>query len=308
MVVCLVIGFNCVGGGMKKRNSEDKFNQLRFLARRKGKKKTEMWGENEIDFDFSGLDMDKEFHKLNMPDAFLGRYTIKEIKEYLIETGIIERLLHLGFESLHYEIEVKAENDHRLYIYDNSPRDENMLVHLRVRHDYFVPQEQIECTTPLEGCHLLLIDWLRLQNPRKSFRRGRRPYPGQLYPGLGLMDQISLFIAKLAENLGLFGVFNIPEYFHDAMLFKRYFRFLNPDSEGKFRAILRDLRHLGLLEVSEAIHESKLFNTATGQIEPWHLGEQICPLKDPLLTYFSDKTYQKRLQAAYDKNHYKVLD
>ncbi|EMM82226.1 hypothetical protein LEP1GSC037_3876 [Leptospira interrogans str. 2006001854] len=88
------------------------------------------------------------------------------------------------------------------------------------------------------------------------------------------MNEITSFIKILAAKLGAYGAFNIPEYFHDAVLFHKSFQFVDPEKEGRFRAILQSFNRTNLRELSDQIHKEKFMRFPReiftfGNMEKW---------------------------------------
>ncbi|KAA6384801.1 MAG: hypothetical protein EZS28_019674, partial [Streblomastix strix] len=85
----------------------------------------------------------------------------------------------------------------------------------------------------------------------------RARLPGQLYPGLGVGHQISLMLGQMASDLNCDCIINMPEHFHNAYIYKTYFRFINPMFEAFFQTLLSDLlpdiRKYGLATVAYCV-------------------------------------------------------
>ena len=56
----------------------------------------------------------------------------------------------------------------------------------------------------------------------------------------------------MALRLGCDGLLNHPAHFHNAQLYGRFFNFVDPEVEGRFRALERDLAHLSLADATVA--------------------------------------------------------
>ncbi|KAA6386849.1 MAG: hypothetical protein EZS28_017623 [Streblomastix strix] len=73
-------------------------------------------------------------------------------------------------------------------------------------------------------------------------KTGIRPrLPGQRLPGLGVGFGVSRMLIDLAAEMKQDCIINMPEHFHNAYLYKEYFRFINPMFEAFFQTLLSDL-------------------------------------------------------------------
>lgn len=111
---------------------------------------------------------------------------------------------------------------------------------------------------------MLVIEWLRLQNPRQSFGE-RMPLPGQMHPGLGLGSEIDSVLVGLATDSHRDGILNLPEHWYNAYMYTKSskpYKFMNPAFQGFFQSICDaledDIRARGLPTVAWAIFRGLL--------------------------------------------------
>src|SRR5262249_45505107 len=111
--------------------------------------------------------------------------------------------------------------------------EDNILCELRVFDAH------LDANCPLTGKRFevdaLVIDWLTFQNPKAAFTDHRPKLPGQKYPGLGIMKTSMRAIIDLAKQINKEAVVNIPEYYHNAVLYQPAFQFFSAYVEGRFR-------------------------------------------------------------------------
>jgi hypothetical protein len=105
----------------------------------------------------------------------------------------------------------------------------------------------------LAGEDYLFVNWLSLRHPRAHFSELRPQLPGQEVPGLGLGREASELLARMAARLSLAGVAFRPMAFHVAVQSRGRWRFLDARRQGRFEALVRDLRPLPLLEATRAV-------------------------------------------------------
>jgi hypothetical protein len=125
-----------------------------------------------------------------------------------------------------------------------------------------------------EGGHpLLLVHWLTLQNPRLRFDTRHEPLPGQQHPGLGLGPEVNELLSQVARRLGLEGIAFQPAWYHMALLLHERCQFLDPEREGRFRALRAALAHLPMLAASQAVSEGRV--TLDGSRYDWETGTMV---------------------------------
>jgi acetoin utilization deacetylase AcuC-like enzyme len=193
----------------------------------------------------------------------LGYYS-KEGLEYATEKfGILEHLRRLGYAQLHIEIEPADSGDRaRLQGTDETSGQPVELVQLEVQRKV------------VAGGNFLFINWLALRNPRAHFSPARPKLPGQDVPGLGLAREMTQMTLLMAKRLTLDGVAFRPSWYHMAYA-ARYdgSRFHDPKRQGRFEALLRDLRELSLLDATIAVAEGKVL--LDGAPYQWEAEEMV---------------------------------
>lgn len=207
---------------------------------------------------------------LRSPDAhrLLGFYTVDGIEYALSHYGVLPHLRRLGFRQLEVSIEVVAVG-------------EAVRVHGTYQGERHLLLECVLERRRVAGHDVLYVHWLTLRNPKARFN-GRRPQlPGQDAPGLGLAREIGWAFARIARRLGLDGVAYRPAWFHTAYSGRYHFVFADPERQGRFEAIQRDLRHVPLLEITRAAAEGRL--RMNGEPYTWEADEMVFWLeKGPL--------------------------
>ncbi len=129
------------------------------------------------------------------------------------------------------------------------------------------------------GVEVLYVHWLSLRNPRAQFSAKRPRLPGQDVPGLGVARETATMLARMAIRLGLGGVVYRPSHYHTAYPARVEFQFVDPDRQGRFEALVRDLGQLPLLEVTLAISEGRVL--MNGAPYAWEADEMAFWLREP---------------------------
>lgn len=231
---------------------------------------------------------------------FLGIFLQEEVENLLEKSGITIALHRKGF--YHYEIrfDTSKENDHRLWIVDEKSGETLLFMRLHLG-SFFTKNLPVD----LSELKLLFIDWLLLQNPRA--KPSEKLFPGQKYPGLGIFAEVKQFLYYIVRDKKLDGAANLPEFFHDAVLFKDRFLFVHPESQGIFEAILHKFRALGLRKLSNLIYQGKLQisrNKKDFTVFEFRLGEMMVPNCAILEEYFKSNYYEKMRQKAFEETEF----
>jgi hypothetical protein len=150
---------------------------------------------------------------------------------------------------------------------------------------------------------MLIIHWLCLSDPDRPFSAKRPRLPGQDRPGLGLLPQSIALLRDLGRELSIDGVLDVPDHFHTAQIFARAFRFLEPEREGRFQAIVRDLKGVPLALASEAIELGCMIDADTGEPLPWEPAEQVLPIRGPLRKYLLSPEHRHLRDQAFSALH-----
>ncbi len=171
---------------------------------------------------------------------FLSTYTEEELWHALEKAQIITELKARGYYPIKLEIDFLTERDHRFYLTYKGEK----ILHMRLRLSHF----KLHRHPLMPALKMLFIDWLESRHilrahDKKTNRAWEKMlFPGQDFPGLGIFNRTETFLRNLVVDTHAYGGFNLPEYFHDALLFHRAFRFYDPAKEAFFRSLLRDLK------------------------------------------------------------------
>ncbi|HET9553643.1 MAG TPA: histone deacetylase, partial [Anaeromyxobacteraceae bacterium] len=128
------------------------------------------------------------------------------------------------------------------------------------------------------GVSMLYVHWLSLRNPRARFSERRPRLPGQEVPGLGLAREAATMLARMAVRLGLGGVAFRPSHFHLAYSARHAFAFVDPERQGRFEALVRDLAHLPLLEATKLVTDGRVL--MNGEPYAWEADEMAYWLRE----------------------------
>lgn len=218
---------------------------------------------------------------------FLSTLTEAELWQALEKSQIIAEVKNRGYYPVKLEIEFLTERDHRFYLLFNKEK----ILHMRLRLSFF----KLHRHPLMPATRLLFIDWMQSRHVLKPDAGSRGLFPGQDVAGLGIFNRIDHFLRDLVVATHAYGGFNIPEYFHDALLFHRAFRFYDPAREAFFRALIRDLRPHGAREISRALSDGRVRNKK-GEAMEWHGSEMLIFTHKPYAEAIFDERYHKDVE------------
>jgi len=236
---------------------------------------------------------------------FLGRYSMTEILAVMGRRNFLKDARKRGLGPLEFELDSSEHPLQRLTIYNQSIKPDNMIVDLKVKESDYAPKSPDLPDFPSGPLKCLNLEWLTLQNPNLTFSEKSTPLPGQIHPGLNLSKKVMesfIYLARLTRKDGLLA---FPAYFHNALLFSRYFHFVNPDKEGEVRAIRAEFRHVPFHQLAWAVHLGCL-KTAVGARLEWKSEEQMFSISRPLRDYFDSRGYRERVKSAMKSREYAV--
>lgn len=238
----------------------------------------------------------------------MQRYDAAALRAMFAESGTLARLERKGFTDLEVEIDDggralphtlltgrKAGARHVLLdaILGEAVADPEVFA----RTGYAMPR-------PIE---LLVVHWLREEDPTAAFAADRPALPLQHHPGLGILRSAFRVVVRIARELGKDGVASCPKFFHDAVIFQhsRLFLFLAGEEQGRFEALVRDLRSLSLGEASLAILEG-VVRAADGSIVQWNPGFLVYPLSPDVTGFLHAPAYTEEVARALAGHRFSI--
>ncbi len=231
-----------------------------------------------------------------------GRYDAADLQRFFDEAGVFEALRAKGFE--HGAVALAEAGLVLPHIRLSAEKDGR-------RHwllDACLRRISVASTAPGgEGLDLVLVHWVREEDPTAQFASLRPRLPLQQHPGLGALRRAFRVVVRIAADLAADGVACQPKYFHDAVIFhrSRLFLFLDGAEEGRFEALQRDVAALPLSDASIAV-AAWCARDADEQVVRWQPGYQVFPLSPRLTAHFHDPAYAAAVAAALTGSRYRV--
>ncbi|MHB8873064.1 MAG: arginase family protein, partial [Myxococcaceae bacterium] len=168
----------------------------------------------------------------------LGFYSAEGIEFALFRFGMLHHIGRLGYERPRVEIDAVGHSSQRMRLFGRAHGTDHLLVEMVVERK------------AVDGGTFLFVNWLSLRNPRAKFSSVRPQLPGQEVPGLGLARETAEMLALIAKRLVLDGVAFRPAWYHMAYAARYRFRFVDSGRQGRFEALMRDLKEVPLLEAT----------------------------------------------------------
>lgn len=253
----------------------------------------------EVDGSLSEGELLFELAGENPGNLLFGRFDEEEVRSRLERAGILDGLAGKGYPDPILLLECGDPADQRVELFAGQASRDRLLFEARLEVRRFHLRAPVGPFTPESAFRMLIIHWLGLSDPDRPFSPVRPRLPGQLRPGLGVLPEAFALLRDLARDLSLDGVLDVPDHFHAALLYARDFRFLDPETEGRFRAIARDLSNVPLALASEAIELGCLLHAETEAPLAWEPAEQVLPIRGSLRRFLQSPEYRGLRDRAF---------
>ena len=227
---------------------------------------------------------------------FLGRFSMIEVTSVLGRRNFFREAQKRDLWPLSFDLDSSAYPVQRLQIFRQEKKPENLIVDLKIREGRLAPGGRSHQLDPsFYNFDFLILEWLTIQNPLLHFSAKRPPLPGQKHPGLGIGKKVVDIFVYLARLLQKDGLLAFPAYFHNALLFSRYFHFLHPEKAAEILAIEKAFPRIPFKHMAWIVYLNCL-RQANGDAYEWKAEELIYPLNRELKDYFDSKSYKRRLK------------
>jgi hypothetical protein len=241
-------------------------------------------------------------------NTILGRYDAPAIRRLFAEEGILAAVAERGFTDVHLRVQARGHVLPHARLYGRKHARRWLLLdacvgEARVQPDYFAVRGHA-VDRPLD---LVVVHWVREQDPTAGFSPDRPPLLLQWHPGLGVLRRTFRVVVRMAEELGKDAVVNVPKFYHDAFLFfrSRLFLFLDAAEQGRFEALARDLHNLSLRDASLALL-GRCVRDAAGKPLVWAPGYQVFPVSALVTAYFHSAHYCADVHQACEQARFSV--
>jgi hypothetical protein len=224
------------------------------------------------------------------------------------EAGVLEALRTKGFVGFEVAVDDAGLALPHLLLRARKEGREHLLLDACLRRVVVAPACARASGCTLDGSlDLLLVHWVREENPTVAFAPGRPPLLLQRHPGLGVLRRAFRVAMHIAHDLGTDGVANRPKFFHDAVIFhrSRLFLFLDGREQGRFEALQRDLTALSLRDATLAV-AGWCVRDEGDRVLHWNPGYQVFPISPRLTAHFHAPRYAAEVTAAQETSRFRI--
>lgn len=228
---------------------------------------------------------------------FLGRYSLHEVLQVLKKKNFIKEAQKRNLWPLVFQVDSSGFPLQRFQIFYRSAEPKNLVVDLKIKEGFFSFTPHLSLKLGKKRYRFLFLEWLTLQNPRLSFTEKDLPLPGQKHPGLKLSRKVMNLFVYVARLIQADGIMAFPAYFHNAVLFSRYFKFVNPAKEAEVRTIRKTAVSVPIKQLAWIVYWGCL-RREDGRYYEWLSSEQLYPLSKDLKKYFLSHEYRQKVKEA----------
>ena len=237
---------------------------------------------------------------------FLGRYSMNEVLSALSRRGLLREARRRYLWPLEFDLDSSEYPVQRFRIFLREKDPDKIIVDLKIREAEYVPKAGAGVSKPVPSrLKVLSFEWLTLQNPLLEFSEKRPRLPGQSHPGLSLSRKILDLFVTLGRLTRKDALMAFPAYFHNGLLFARYFHFWDPARHGEVLGIRRLFSHMPLHRLAWIVHLGCL-KRKNGETYEWTATEQLHPMSRPLKEYFESREYRTSFREARKKADFSV--
>lgn len=229
---------------------------------------------------------------------FLGKYPLNAVLAVFKKRNFFREAQKRKLWPLEFDLDsTEFPPLQRFRIYYRLKDPKNLVVDMKIKESHTRIKNEIGFEWPLPEFNFLTLEWLTLQNPLQEFSKKKPPLPGQKHPGLSLGKKavdLFIYLARLNRNDGILA---FPSYFHNALLFSRYFHFVNPEKKAEVMAIRKTFSKLSFKELAWIVHLDCLLVNGKN-IYKWKAEAQVYPMNKLLEKYFNSRQYKDKIKDA----------
>lgn len=279
------------------------FNKYWWIARRLQTEQLQRISSKSINFS------DQDLFRVDIGprggEYFLGFYSHDGLNIALEKYGVFKKLNKIGFKNVFSILDTSDPYKHKLAVYTEKQDSDHLLIELVLRKQFLEINSPFKCDINKQHFQALAIDWLCMQNPGKKFTAGKPMLPGQRFPGLGMSEIAVELLMIISWRLKLAGLVNIPEHYHNALLYSKIFYYINPEIQAKFLALAESLSNLPLDIATWGTEWGCVIDEKTNQEFNWIVEKQIVPMDVKLKKYFFNSEYQQYVEKLKKKFKFK---
>lgn len=236
-------------------------------------------------------------------DRLLGYYARDGIEAAMEAYGIYDRLRARGYRTFEVVFDLQPFH-HGLKVM----ADGLLVADCRLRRMRGAADPCIAAFQRNFMPDLLLVEWLALTDRRAEFGPERPRLPGQTHPGTGIGGEVFILLFICARRLGLHGLIDVPERFHNAVIYRRRMTFIDPVFEGRFERLLSLVNGAHTLSsVAWALEEGRVVDESTGAPVLWAPREQLLSIDSRVEAYFELPAWRRARAEARRNLRLRIL-
>jgi hypothetical protein len=228
----------------------------------------------------------------------LDRYSAGDVLEALERYGIRPKLRARGFERVEVALDT-ADPDHQsVHVEAGKGRRRWLLGETILRDGTLVTDAPFAGSLRGRTLRMLVVQWMRLQDPTRPFTSARPALPGQEHPGLGCGREVMDMLLGLAARLDFAGIMVCPEFAHNALIYSSQFGYFDPAAQGRFEALAGLLDSVPFALLAWAVQTGCVLDESTGRPFMWFHEEMIRPTNDLVQRYLGSARYREGVEAS----------
>lgn len=251
--------------------------------------------EDELSFDLHPDELFGQLTREAPARRLLDYYSKHGVETALEQYGIVDKIRVRGYDDIRVDLDLADVRYQRVLVDAISSGEWYRVIELVVR------KERLELPDGSgESIETLWVEWLLLQDPKATFSLDRPPLPGQSHPGLGLARDFVELLIKICQRLNLGALVDVPAHYHNGVAASPEFHFLDPEVEGRVRALVTVLAGISVAEGSRLVDE-EMVRTGDGEPFRWEPAPHVLAFDPRLKDYFRSSAYRRQVVEATNR-------
>ncbi|NJK88147.1 MAG: histone deacetylase [Myxococcales bacterium] len=247
----------------------------------------------ELNVDLSPEELFGQLTREAPARRLLDFYSRHGIEVALQQYGLVDKMKARGYDDVQVTLDIASVDNQRVLVDGIAKSSSHRLVELVVRRGPLA-LPGVDDEAPIEA---LWVEWLLLQDPLASFSLERPRLPGQNHPGLGLARDFVELLIRMCKRLGLGALVDLPAHYHNGAAASPEFHFVDPEIEGRMRAMMTILTGFSAAEGSQLVEDGRLV-TREGEPVRWQPAAHVLGLDARVQRYFRSDDYRSRVIEA----------
>ena len=226
--------------------------------------------------DSQGFDLLADLDSHRTTTLFLGQYSKKGILFAFERLGLLRELTRIGLHRISINIDTADPFRHCLKIYHNVSGVDFLITEVVTRKGTFYLPKETKYKKAKSIYHILVIEWLLMQNPKGRFTKERPQLPNQEFPGLYLSSTVLEIFYWMGRRMKSDGVLIVPNTLYTGVIYSKEFRFVDAKYEALMLRIKKNLlKKKNFAQVAWASEEGKVFYHHNNKQFTWTPKEMI---------------------------------